>query len=386
MMQALIDDIYPYYCKIRHQIHARPELRYEENLTAELIIKELQKIGLTPQANIGQTGVVAILDTGKPGKTVGLRADMDALPITEDTSLDYKSQHHGKMHACGHDGHVATLLGVAHVLYQMRHLFSGKVKFIFQPAEEGGAGAKAMIEDGVLENPSLDAIFAYHNYPGIPTGTILARPGCTMYGNTEFSMLIRGKGGHAAMPEWAIDPIAIAAEIIQKVRTVMLSFAEDLEPSVIIITQVRSGIATNVIPEVAHLSGTIRASSINNFAEVQKRLESTLEILEQNFNAKIELSFNEIYPPTINTPEETDFVFSQASLLLGEKNVNLKPASARASEDFSFFLQKVPGCYFFIGNGENSASCHNPKYNFNDEVLPIAIKLLSNIAINYLKT
>lgn len=383
-MQNLINHIFPYYRDIRHQIHAFPELRYEEKITAELVKQELQKIGLTALTGIGQTGVVAVLDSGKPGKTVGLRADMDALPITENTSLVYQSKHPGKMHACGHDGHVATLLGVAHILSQQKHLFSGKVKFIFQPAEEGGAGAKAMIEDGVLDNPSMDAIFAYHNYPGIPTGTVLVRHGCTMYGNTEFSILIRGKSGHAAMPEWAINPIAISAEIIQYVRTLMLTFAEDLEPSVITITQMKSGIATNIIPEVAHLSGTIRASSAFNFAQVKNRLTVELQNIAQHFNAAIETTFKEIYPPTINTPQETDFVLTQANAILGDENVSIKPAPARASEDFSFFLQKVPGCYFFIGNGEDSASCHNSKYNFNDDLLPDAMKLLSMLAINYL--
>ncbi|MBN9288353.1 MAG: hypothetical protein BGO43_15025 [Gammaproteobacteria bacterium 39-13] len=383
-MQDLINHILPYYRDLRRQIHTFPELRYEEKITASLVKRELQKIGLTVQTGIGQTGVVAVLDSGNPGKTIGLRADMDALPITENTGLMYQSQHPGKMHACGHDGHVATLLGVAHILHQQKHQLRGKVKFIFQPAEEGGAGAKAMIEDGVLENPTMDAIFAYHNYPGIPTGTILVRPGCTMYGNTEFSIMIYGKGGHAALPEWTINPIAISAEIIQYIRELMLDFAEDLEPSVITITQIQSGIATNVIPDVANLGGTIRASSANNFQEVKKRLAQKLQGIAQHYSAVVEITFKEIYPPTINTVDETEFVYSQAIHVLGEENVNIKPSSGRASEDFSFFLEKVPGCYFFIGNGEDSASCHSSKYNFNDELLPYAMKLLSMIAIKYL--
>jgi amidohydrolase len=383
-MKEHIKKILPSLKEIRHQIHTYPELRYEENVTAAFIKHELEKMDLTVLEGIGKTGVVAVLDSGKEGKTVALRADMDALPIQEETHVPYQSKYPGKMHACGHDGHVASLIGVAKILNAMKDSFSGKIKFIFQPAEEGGAGALAMIKDGVLENPSVDVIFGYHNYPKIPTGNILARAGCTMYGNTEFSIQIHGKGGHAAIPELSINPIVVSSIVIQTISQIMTQYAENTEPTVITITQISSGVATNVIPDLATLSGTIRAASSEKSKQVQNNIRSALSGIEKEFQVTIDLHCEEIYPPTINSKLETDFVLSQAKILFGESKVAIKPASGRASEDFSYFLQQVPGCYFFIGNGENSASCHNSSYNFNDDVLPVAVELMSHLAITYL--
>ncbi|MBS0288717.1 MAG: amidohydrolase [Proteobacteria bacterium] len=383
-MQDFINAIFPYYQQLRRQLHQMPELRYQEVKTAALITQELQKLNLGVQTQVGQTGVVAILDRGI-GKTVALRADMDALPITEDSQLHYQSKNKGIMHACGHDGHVATLLAVAHVLCEFKHQFSGKIKFIFQPAEEGGAGALAMINDGVLENPTVDAIFAYHNYPNAPVGNILVKHDCTMYGNVEFNITIHGKGGHAAVPNLANNPITIAAHFIQALQTVSCSLAQKEEPIILTVTQLNSGTAANVIPTSTNLIGTIRAASISHSKEAQNILKKTLQDCVSKHNATASIEINDIYPPTINTKAETDFVFNQATQLLGKDRVSLKHMSGRASEDFSFFLQKVPGCYFFIGNG-NGASCHNPQYDFNDTLLPDAIALLSNLAINYLNT
>ncbi len=380
-MKEIINRLLPEYKKIRHQLHQYPELRYEEVNTAHLIAQTLRNIGLTPQMKVGKTGVVAVLDSGKSGKTIALRADMDALPIVEETHIAYRSRNEGVMHACGHDGHVATLLACAHVLYEMRHTLKGKIKFIFQPAEEGGAGALAMINDGVLENPTVDAIFGYHNYPGISVGKIQAKSGCTMYGNIEFAIQVHGKGGHAAMPEWAINPITISAELINELNSAAQKLSEQEELTVLSITNIHSGKATNVIPEMAIIKGTIRAPSEKASEKAQKILMEHLTKVNDKYQTQSTITFDGIYPATINSDLETAFVLDLAKSLFGENQVVIKPKSSRASEDFSFFLQNVPGCYFFIGNGENSASCHNPTYNFNDAILPVAIEMLCNIAL-----
>lgn len=384
-MQEYIEKIYPIYRDIRQQIHAHPELRYEEFQTGKLVIEQLKQLGLKVQAPIGKTGVVAVLDTGKAGKTIALRADMDGLPILEETDLPYRSTQTGKMHACGHDGHVATLLATAHVLCHFKDELKGKVKFIFQPAEEGGAGAKAMIEEGVLNDPKVDVIFAYHNYPGEEVGQVLAKHGCTMYGNTEFVLEVHAKGGHAAQPEKVINPITIGSEIVLAIQDLMQQLKNDDEPSVISVTQFHSGNTTNVVWDNATLVGTIRSASDQKSEYVQKALIEKIKTIEKQYQVNIQVNFNKIYPATINTAEETDFVLAQARQVLGEKQVKLKEDSARASEDFSFFLEEVPGCYFFIGNGKQSPLCHNNRYDFNDEIIKVGAKLLSTLTINYLK-
>jgi len=383
-MDALLNKIFPHYQKIRQTIHMYPELRYEENHTAEVIAAELTLLGIPFQMGIGKTGVVALLDTGKAGKTLALRADMDALPIVEETHLPYQSKNVGVMHACGHDGHVATLLAAAHLLSKNSDRLTGKIKFIFQPAEEGGAGAKAMIVDGVLENPKVDAIFGLHNHPGSPVGTLLTKPGCVMYGNHEFIINVRGQGGHAAQPELANNPLVIAADVVLALKQLHDELSVGDEPTVITMTQCKSGFTTNVIPDVTFLQGTIRAASSKDFINASTKLKQVLTTIENKYQATLELQYNEIYPPTINTKAEAEFVLAQARICLGEQNVALKAKSARAAEDFSYFLNEVPGCYFFMGNGEKSACCHNAKYDFNDEIIKHGAKVFAQIALAYL--
>lgn len=383
-MNLLIKQIFPYYQQIRRQIHENPELRYEEVKTAALVEQQLKKLQLPVQTRIGKTGVVAILDSGKPGKTVALRADMDALPIHEETNLPYQSKNSGVMHACGHDGHTATLLAVAHILSEMKSDLNGKVKFIFQPAEEGGAGAKAMIDDGVLENPTVDAIFAYHNHPGAPVGTILARNGCALYGNCSFDIYVHGTGGHAAQPEKVINPNIAIGKIISELYPYMVKLNLEEEPSILAISQINSGTTRNVIPNNATMQGTIRAPSSEKLDKIKAKLDETLQSVAKETRTRIEIDYPQTCPPTICSPSETEFAMEQARKLFGENRVQIKAKPARASEDFSFFLQKVPGCYLFIGNG-NSHFCHNSLYDFNDEVMVTAVELLATIAINYLK-
>ncbi|MGD9591028.1 MAG: M20 family metallopeptidase [Candidatus Berkiella sp.] len=383
-MHSLIKQIFPYYQNIRRQIHANPELRYEEYKTAYLVAKELEKLGLPVQTNIGKTGVVALLDSGNPGKTIALRADMDALPIHEETGLPYQSKNAGIMHACGHDGHTATLLAVAHILTKMKSSLSGKVKFVFQPAEEGGAGAKAMIDDGVLMNPEVDAIFAYHNHPGSPLGTVLVRNGCTLNGNCGFDICVRGKGGHAAQPEKVINPNIALAKIICELEPYCVSLSQESEPSILAISQLSSGTIRNVIPDIATISGTIRVPSLEKLDEIKHRLQQVLQLVAKQTQTSIKIDFTQMCPPTINSTVETQYVMNHAKLLFGENRVQIKPKPARASEDFSYFLQKVPGCYFFVGNGD-SHFCHNSHYDFNDEVMFTAVHLLATLALGFVK-
>lgn len=384
-MKKKLSPPYAYYQAIRHQLHSYPELAYQEERTAEIVAYELEKLGLIVKTKIGKTGVEAVLDSKRPGKTIALRADMDALPIEEETSLSYRSSRTGKMHACGHDGHTACLLASANLLSQQKERLKGKIKFIFQPAEEGGRGALAMIKEGILESPSVDAIFAFHNYPGIPVGQVLVKPGCTLYGNYEFIIHIRGKGGHAAQPELVRNPILIGALLINKIDTVKHFFQKE-EPPIISVTRFNSGIANNVVPSTATIQGTIRAASCRAAEIANQLIMEEIKELIKHYQIDIEMECNEKTPVTISTIPETELVRTQAILLLGKEQVKTKAAPARASEDFSYFLQKIPGCYFFIGNGEASAACHHPSYDFNDEVIPIAASLLTNIAIAYLES
>lgn len=374
-----------HFISLRRRIHANPELGFAETQTATLVAQELELMGLEVTKNVGGTGVVAIIDSGKPGKTVALRAELDALPIVEKTNVPYRSSCEGKMHACGHDGHTATLLAAAKALCMHREHFCGKVKLIFQPAEEAcKLGACAVIKDGVLENPTVDAIFAFHNHPGFPAGTILVRFGSALSGNTNIIIKITGKGGHAATPEHNIDPILIGATIAQTFPILNQQLSLQDDPVVIRITEFNSGVSRNVVPEIATLGGTIRAASISQRERAKQRIAEMVAQTAQAHGGTAEIEFLDLVPPTISTPEETALVFATARRLFGEDKVQTKLFPARASEDFAFYLEKVPGCYFFVGNGEDTPSCHSSDYDFNDAILPIAARALCHIAMDYL--
>lgn len=350
-----------------------------------MVARELQTIGLTVTTGVAGTGVVAIIDSGKPGKTVALRAELDALPINEQTNLAYRSQHPNKMHACGHDGHTATLLAAAQALASCKNQFHGKVKLIFQPAEEAcKLGAPAMIQAGVLQNPTVDAIFAYHNHPGIEAGVALTRFGSALSGNTNIIITIHGKSGHAATPEHNIDPILIGAAIAQTFPILNQQLSTNDEPVIMRITEFNSGVSRNVVPTTATLGGTIRTASIIQREIAKQRIHAMAQHLAQAHGATADIELIDYVPPTINTQTETALVFETACRVLGADKVQIKPQPARASEDFAFYLEKIPGCYFFVGNGIDTASCHNSSYDFNDAILPIAAELLCHIAIDYL--
>lgn len=384
-MKKHIDHIIPAIIKIRQTIHSHPELRYEEHDTAALVLKTLQSFGYQDiQIGIAGTGISVMIDSGKPGKTVALRADMDALPLQEETGVAYQSKHAGKMHACGHDGHTANLLTCAYVLAQCKDQFKGKIKLIFQPAEEGGAGADAMIKEGILENPKVDAIFGLHNWPGAGQGTIGGRIGCLMAGVTDFEVTIHGHGGHAALPHLTRDPIFIGSSIVQALQSISSRKIEPSIPIVVTVGQFTAGSTSNIIPNTALLKGTIRTTTYETQALAKQEFQNIVNGIAQSFGASATITLEDVVPPTVNSEKEAALVFKTAEKLYGKQNVIMWPTPTMGGEDFGFFLEKIPGCYFFIGNGKPEAGLHTSTYNFSDEILPQAAEILCSVAINYL--
>ena len=355
----------------RRDIHAHPELGFEEQRTSDIVARKLAAFGCEVHRNIGGTGIVGVLRAGNSSRTVGLRADMDALPIHEENTFDHRSVNDGKMHACGHDGHTTMLLGAARHLAETRN-FDGQVNFIFQPAEEGLGGALAMIEDGLFDRFPCDTIFGMHNRPGLPLGKFAVRGGSMMAGGALFDIDITGKGAHGARPESSIDPVVVAAHITTALQTIVSRNTRPLDPAVLSVTQIHAGNAHNVIPQTARLSGTARAFSrevMNQLEEGMKRLAGSIA---EGFGAVAEVDFRLVFAPTVNDVAVADFAAGICAEIAGVENVERNPPLIMASEDFSFMLEKVPGCYFNIGNGEGEGICevHNPAYDFNDAALP----------------
>ena len=369
------------YIDIRQKIHQNPELMYDVFDTAELVNQTLISLGYQTITGIGQTGLTAILDSGKPGPTVALRADMDALPLTEMNDLPYKSKNEGKMHACGHDGHTATLLAAADLLRNRTSEFSGKIKFIFQPAEEGGAGAKAMIDDGVLEG--IKAIFGYHNMP-YQNHQILTKAGTLMASADQFKITLKGPGGHAAFPHLTQDPIYASAQVIQALQGIASRLTNPSESVVVTIAKINAGTNFNVIPDTAVMEGTTRAGDPETRKLAEQQLYKICEQLAQLNNLECKVDFYPGYPPTINHKHEAKLVLETARLFFPEeqvKDINIIPTMG--AEDFSYFLEEIPGCYFFVGNGEDKC-LHSSTYNYNDDILPTATKMTMEVAIAYL--
>ncbi|HEX4917080.1 MAG TPA: M20 aminoacylase family protein [Limnobacter sp.] len=383
------------WVKTRRDIHAHPELRFEENRTADIVAHRLAELGYTVETGLGKTGVVGLLrgDKAGNGKTIGLRADMDALPIQEKNHFPHASRHPGKMHACGHDGHVAMLLGAAQELSEHRD-FCGTVVLIFQPAEEGGAGAQHMIEDGLFEKYPVDAVFAMHNWPGLKEGEFAAHEGPVMASSNEFSIEIQAKGAHAAMPDLGIDPVVIAAQLITAFQTIVSRNCKPVEPAVLSVTQIQAGEAINVIPNTATLQGTIRTFSLSTLDLMEAQLRKLTNELCGAFGANVDIQFERKYPPTINTPAMAQL--AKRALLsvdeVTEVHSNLPPTMG--AEDFAYMLQHKPGAYLWIGNGEGDhrthghgigpCTLHNPSYDFNDKILPLGVKAWLAIVHTYL--
>jgi hippurate hydrolase len=354
----------------RRHLHANPELLYDVADTAAFVADKLRAFGCDEVATgIGRTGVVALIHGrgGPGGPMVGLRADMDALPIVEETGLDYASVRPGAMHACGHDGHSAMLLGAARSLAESR-AFDGTVALIFQPAEEGGAGAKAMMDDGLFERWPIGRVYGMHNLPGMPVGRFGVRAGPVMASTDEFAITVRGRGGHAALPHRTIDPIPVAAALVQSLQTIAGRNADPLRSLVVSVTQVHAGFAHNVIPDTATISGTVRSLDLAMRDLAEERLRGIAAGICAAHGATAEIDVDRNYPITINDAAEAAFCAEVAAEIVGPASVDRDVAPMMAGEDFSYMLEERPGAYIFIGNGD-SATLHSPTYDFSDEAI-----------------
>lgn len=380
--------------QLRREIHAHPELCFEEQQTSDLIARKLTEWDIPVDRGMGVTGVVGIIRSGSSNRAIGLRADMDALPMQEINSFAHASRHPGKMHACGHDGHVAMLLGAAHYLSKHRN-FDGTVYLIFQPAEEGGGGARRMMEDGLFSRYPMEAVFGMHNWPGAPVGSFGVTAGPMMASSNEFEVIVKGKGAHAAQPHKGIDPIMIAVQIAQSWQTIISRNKNPLDAGVLSITQIHSGSATNVIPDEAILVGTVRTFTTTVLDQIEHRMKTIAEHTAMAFDATVEFRFKRNYPPLINHPKETSFAVGVMESIVGEANVNSSVEPTMGAEDFAFMLQEKPGCYVFIGNGEGDhresghglgpCNLHNPSYDFNDDLLPLGATYWVKVAETYLR-
>ena len=365
----------------RRDIHAHPELGFEEQRTADVVAKKLAEFGCEVFRGIGRMGVVGRLRAGASLRSIGLRADMDALPIQEATNLPYRSRHEGRMHACGHDGHTAMLLGAARYLAETRN-FDGTVHFIFQPAEEGLGGGEAMVQDGLFERFPCDTIFGMHNRPGLAVGKFQIRTGPMMAGGAYFDITVTGRGAHGARPEAGIDPVIIASHITTALQTVISRNVRPLDTAVLSVTQIHAGDAYNVIPEQAFIRGTVRAFSSETMMLIEQNISRIASGVAAGFGGTAELDFRLIFPPLVNDTTEAEFIADTAATLVGEDNINRNGNLVMASEDFSYMLDRRPGAYIQIGNGVSSGGCevHNPGYDFNDAALPLGASLFARVA------
>jgi len=358
----------------RRDIHANPELLYEVHRTAGLVAEQLKAFGCDEVVTgIGRTGVVGIIKGRKPVaegqevKTLGLRADMDALPLEEITGLPYRSQNPGKMHACGHDGHTAMLLGAARYLAETRN-FAGSVAVIFQPAEEGGAGAQAMIRDGLMDRFAIDQVYGMHNSPGLAVGKFAIKPGPYMASGDRLNITIEGRGGHASQPNKTIDPVVVGAQLVMALQTIVSRSVDPLEAAVISICQFHAGSANNIIPNTAKLGGTIRTLRPKVRELVGKRIKEVVDGVAALTGATIHLDYARGYPVLVNHDAQTAIAAKVAADVAGDSNVNANAVPMLGAEDFAYMLEAKPGAFIFIGNG-NTAGLHNPAYDFNDEAI-----------------
>ncbi|OYD50485.1 M20 aminoacylase family protein [Acidovorax kalamii] len=367
---------------VRRDIHAHPELCFEEVRTADVVAQKLTEWGIPIHRGMGTTGVVGIVkgrDGGANGRAIGLRADMDALPMQEFNTFAHASKHQGKMHACGHDGHVAMLLAAAQHFAKHRN-FDGTVYLIFQPAEEGGGGAREMIKDGLFEQFPMEAVYGMHNWPGMPVGQFAVSPGPVMASSNEFKITIRGKGSHAALPHNGIDPVPIACQMVQAFQTIISRNKKPVDAGVISVTMIHAGEATNVVPDSCELQGTVRTFTLEVLDLIEKRMQQIAEHTCAAHDAVCEFEFVRNYPPTVNSAPEAEFARAVMASIVGESNVLVQEPTMGA-EDFAFMLQAKPGAYCFIANGDGAhremghgggpCTLHNPSYDFNDDLIPL---------------
>lgn len=371
------------FAAVRRDIHAHPELCFEEQRTSDLVAQMLTDWGIPIHRGLGKTGVVGIIRNGDSNRAVGLRADMDGLPVTEFNTFGHASLTKGKMHACGHDGHTTMLLSAAQYLSQHRH-FDGTVYLIFQPAEEGGGGAREMIKDGLFDLFPMDAVFGIHNWPGLEAGQFAVNAGPAFGSSNEFKITIKGKGAHAAMPHNGIDPVPVACQMVQAFQTIITRNKRPIDAAVISVTMVKAGEATNVIPDSCELQGTVRTFTLDVLDMIERRMCDVAHAICSAFDATCDFSFRRNYPPTINHPAEAEFVRGLLTRMVGAQNVKVFEPTMGA-EDFSYYLLEKPGCYFVIGNGDGThrdgghgggpCMLHNPSYDFNDQLIPLGASM-----------
>lgn len=362
---------------LRRDIHSHPELAFQESRTADIVARELAGYGLEVHRGLAGTGVVGVLRKGGGGRSVGLRADMDALPVLEKNAFAHCSRHPGRMHACGHDGHTTMLLGAARYLAENAESldFEGTVYFIFQPAEESEGGAEVMIREGLFHQFPMDAVFGLHNWPGIPVGEMAVVPGPVMAGTCSFEIRVRGRGCHAAMPQQGADTLVAASHLVLALQTVVSRNVNPCEAAVVSVTQMHGGEALNVIPDDAVLRGTIRSFRPEIEALVEQAMRRVCAGIENTFGVHVEIDFDQRYPATVNSAKETELCQRVGAAIVGDTNVRRNELPSTGAEDFAYMLREKPGCYIWLGNGPGTGGCtlHNPHYDFNDDILTIGI-------------
>ncbi len=381
-------EIRDWIVQIRRQLHRHPELMYEEVRTSQLVRSTLDELGIGYRHPLAETGVLATLGNGR-GPCVALRADMDALPIEEEADVSFRSEHPGKMHACGHDCHTAMLLGAARLLKDRESEISGTVKLIFQPAEEGGAGGRRMRDEGALDDPPVQRIFGLHVWPQLPVGTVGSRPGVFLAATSFLEMTVRGRGGHAAMPQYAIDPVVAAAKIVTELQTIVSRELDPLQSGVVSITAIHGGSACNVIPAEVQLRGTMRALSLTTLNQIKQRVQEIASHVALAHRCEAEVAFpGNDYPPTVNDPACWDFTRGLATEIAGEQHVEEIPA-VMGGEDFAFYTEQVPGCFVGLGvrNAEQGAiySVHHPKFKVDEDALPLGTAMHVAFALRSLE-
>ncbi len=381
---ADFDDLTAELIETRRHLHAHPELSFEEHETAAYVADRLERWGYEVTRNVGGLGVVGRLRQGTGGRSIAIRADMDALPIMEATGLPYASTAAGKMHACGHDGHTTMLLGAAEYLARTRH-FNGTVNLIFQPAEEAGkgSGAQAMIKDGLFDRFPCDAIFGLHNHPGAPAGTFLMRPGPLMAASDTATITIVGRGGHASRPHLTVDPIVVAANMVMALQTVVSRNVNPIETAVVTVGTIHGGTASNVIPETAEIVASIRSFSPEVRDLLERRVRGIATSIAEAHGASVSIDYERGYPVVINSDKETAFAIDVLKELVGDDKVGVCPMIP-GSEDFAYFLEHKPGCFLRLGNGENSPILHSSKYDFNDDSLTTGAAMWARLTERFL--
>jgi amidohydrolase len=386
-IKELAEKYYPEVVELRHYFHMYPELAFEEVKTAAKVAETLEKLGIEVQTGLAKTGVVGLIRGGKPGKTVLLRADMDALKVQETADVPYRSKVPGVMHSCGHDGHTAGLLGAAMILNDMKEDLSGNVKLVFQPAEEDDGGALPMIEEGVMENPKVDAAFGCHLWGNLVEGKVQFKKGSLMASPDAFDITIIGKGGHAAMPHLSIDPVVMAAQVIDQTQAVISRRKSPLDPAVVSFTMVHGGDAYNVIPNEVKLAGTIRTLDHQTRKWIPEAMEAVVKGVTEAGGGSYEFSVKKRFPPLINNDEMTDVAMDSAEKIVGRDNIAVSKEPNMGGEDFAYFAQEVPSCYFFVGiakSEDEPVSHHHPEFQWNDRNMILSMEALAQVAVDYL--